>query len=395
MLAFHALHPFTPRPDLPLTRLTRTHNLTHHISFSLLRRTTSTAKLVGIPKAAAAPENINFSGEKKPSVKINHNFLAVKPQAKNNRVKLAAIFGLWYFQNVIFYIYTKKALTFFPYPWLLASFQLLMSSLWMAALWATRLHRLPPVNREFFLALLGPAFFHAVGHISAMISFSKLTVSFTQVIKASEPVFSVIFSALHGHFYPIHIWLSVIPIVAGCSLAAATEVSLNAAGLWSALISNIGFVLRNIYSKQSFNEFKHVDGINLNGWICVASLFFVFPVAFVVEGSQWVQGYRAAIVRVGSPELFCAWVLLSGLFYHVCNQGLYQVWNEGSRVSFSVGDGMKRVVVFIVSVIVFGNAVRPLNALGSAMAIFGTFLYSQARAVGKKSEKKRGMRACW
>jgi hypothetical protein len=38
---------------------------------------------------------------------------------------------------------------------------------------------------------------------------------------------------------------------------------------------------------------------------------------------------------------------------------------------------------------VFRNQVRPLNSLGYAIAVFGTFLYSQATAA-KKSKKIKG-----
>ncbi|KAK8968500.1 hypothetical protein KSP40_PGU001098 [Platanthera guangdongensis] len=310
-----------------------------------------------------------------------------KSEKRRKTANLAAVFGLWYFQNVIFNIYNKKALNLFPYPWLLASFQLLVGSLWMAALWASKLQPFPRVNRKFFLALLSPALFHVVGHIAACISFSKVAVSFTHVIKSSEPVFSVVFSALHGQFYPIHVWLSVLPIVAGCSLATVTELSFNAAGLYGALISNVGFVLRNIYSKQSLYEFKHIDGLNLYGWISIVSLIYLFPVAVLIEGRHWVQGYRTAIAGVPSPASFYGWVLLSGVFYHLYNQSSYQALDEISPLTFSVGNTMKRVVVIIASVMAFRNPVRPLNALGSAMAIFGTFLYSQATAAGRSKTK--------
>ncbi|PRQ32326.1 putative sugar phosphate transporter domain-containing protein [Rosa chinensis] len=50
---------------------------------------------------------------------------------------------------------------------------------------------------------------------------------------------------------------------------------------------------------------------------------------------------------------------------------------------------MKRVVVIVSTVLVFRNPVRPLNALGSAVAIFGTFLYSQATAKKKKEAEKK------
>ncbi|EHA8588018.1 Xylulose 5-phosphate/phosphate translocator, chloroplastic [Cocos nucifera] len=308
-------------------------------------------------------------------------------KSKTNTLHLALVLGLWYFHNVIFNIFNKKVLNLFPYPWLLASFQLLVGSLWMGFLWASRLQPFPRVSKKFFAALLGPALFHAIGHVSACVSFSKVAVSFTHVIKASEPVFSVVLSALHGRFYPLHVWLSVLPIVAGCSLAAVTEVSFDAHGLWTALISNAGFVLRNIHSKHSLYDFSHVSGLNLYGWITIVSLLYLFPVAVVVEGSRWVGGVQRALAATPTPWTFYGWVLLSGVFYHLYNQTSYRALEKMSPSTFSVGNTMKRVVVIVAAVLVFGNPIRPLNALGSGIAILGTFLYSQVTAMGQKDNK--------
>jgi hypothetical protein len=38
---------------------------------------------------------------------------------------------------------------------------------------------------------------------------------------------------------------------------------------------------------------------------------------------------------------------------------------------------MKRISVIVSSIIIFHTPVRPVNALGAAIAILGTFLYSQ------------------
>ncbi|KAL4380724.1 hypothetical protein HN51_004049 [Arachis hypogaea] len=311
---------------------------------------------------------------------------SVAPKSKT--LKLALVFGLWYFQNIIFNIYNKKALNIFPFPWLLASFQLFVGSIWMLTLWALKLQPCPKISKPFIFALLGPALFHTIGHISACVSFSKVAVSFTHVIKSAEPVFSVIFCSVLGDRFPIQVWLSILPIVLGCSLAAVTEVSFNLQGLWGALISNVGFVLRNIYSKRSLQNFKEVDGLNLYGWITIVSLFYLFPVAVFIEGSQWIPGYYKAIEAIGKPSTFYIWVLLSGVFYHLYNQSSYQALDEISPLTFSVGNTMKRVVVIVSSVLVFRNPVRPLNGLGSAIAILGTFLYSQATA--KKPKKIEG-----
>ncbi|PPS03619.1 hypothetical protein GOBAR_AA17041 [Gossypium barbadense] len=291
--------------------------------------------------------------------------------------------------NIVFNIYNKKALNVFPFPWLLASFQLFAGSIWMLVLWSLKLQPCPKITKPFIIALLGPAFFHTIGHISACVSFSKVAVSFTHVIKSSEPVFSVVFSSFLGDTYPLKVWLSILPIVLGCSLAAITEVSFNFQGLWGALISNVGFVLRNIYSKRSLQNFKEVNGLNLYGWISIISLFYLFPVAVLVEGSQWVQGYQQAIQTVGKASTFYIWVLLSGIFYHLYNQSSYQALDEISPLTFSVGNTMKRIVVIVSTVLVFRNPVRPLNALGSGIAILGTFLYSQATAKKVSAPEKK------
>ncbi|CAL8992481.1 unnamed protein product, partial [Prunus brigantina] len=101
-----------------------------------------------------------------------------------------------------------------------------------------------------------------------------------------------------GNSYTLRVWLSILPIVFSCSLVAIDGVSFNSQGMWGALISNLGFVLRNIYSKCSFQNFKEVDGLNLYCWITILSLLYLFPVAIFV-GSQWVQGYHRAIATIG------------------------------------------------------------------------------------------------
>ncbi|KAL6008598.1 hypothetical protein ACLOJK_034112 [Asimina triloba] len=377
-------HPKSQIP-LPCSRITYyySNSIPNKLNSHLLSPHQPKSPILLPPPAAAAdadtPQDANPNADSSPSNNNNSN--------KTLQLRLALIFGLWYFQNIVFNIYNKKALNVFPFPWLLASFQLLAGSIWMLFLWSSKLQPCPPISKDFIFALLGPALFHTIGHISACVSFSKVAVSFTHVIKSSEPVFSVVFSSFLGDTYPLAVWLSVLPIVFGCSLAAVTEVSFNPQGLWGALISNVGFVLRNIYSKKSLQNFKQVNGLNLYGWISILSLIYLFPVAVFVEGSRWVAGYHRAIELVGKPSTFYLWVLLSGIFYHLYNQSSYQALDDISPLTFSVGNTMKRVVVIVSTVLVFRNPIRPLNALGSAIAVLGTFLYSQASA--KKSGSKK------
>lgn len=65
------------------------------------------------------------------------------------------------------------------------------------------------------------------------------------------------------------------------------------------------------------------------------------------------------------------------IFYHLYNQVSYMSLDQISPLTFSVGNTMKRVSVIVSSIIIFHTPVQPINALGAAIAILGTFLYSQ------------------
>lgn len=72
---------------------------------------------------------------------------------------------------------------------------------------------------------------HTIGHVAATVSMSKVAVSFTHIIKSGEPAFSVLVSRfLLGETFPPSVYLSLLPIIGGCALAAVTELNFNMTG---------------------------------------------------------------------------------------------------------------------------------------------------------------------
>lgn len=66
-----------------------------------------------------------------------------------------------------------------------------------------------------------------------------------------------------------YVWASLLPIVGGCSLSAMKEVSFSWGGFNNAMISNLGMVLRNIYSKKQLNDYKVrvvYEGVGVEGF---------------------------------------------------------------------------------------------------------------------------------
>ncbi|RVW99670.1 Glucose-6-phosphate/phosphate translocator 1, chloroplastic [Vitis vinifera] len=317
------------------------------------------------------------------------------------KVKIGLYFATWWALNVVFNIYNKKVLNAFPYPWLTSTLSLATGSLMMLISWATRIAETPKTDFAFWKTLFPWAWLekveekkvavaHTIGHVAATVSMSKVAVSFTHIIKSGEPAFSVLVSRfLLGESFPTSVYFSLIPIIGGCALAAVTELNFNMIGFMGAMISNLAFVFRNIFSKRGMKG-KSVSGMNYYACLSIMSLLILTPFAIAVEGPQmWAAGWQNAVSQIG-PHFVCEgakfpvfptqlWVAAQSVFYHLYNQVSYMSLDEISPLTFSIGNTMKRISVIVSSIIIFHTPVQPINALGAAIAILGTFLYSQAK----------------
>ncbi|KAG2310601.1 hypothetical protein Bca52824_022158 [Brassica carinata] len=294
------------------------------------------------------------------------------------KLKIGVYFATWWALNVVFNIYNKKVLNAYPYPWLTSTLSLAAGSLMMLISWAVGIVETPKTDFDFWKTLFPVAVAHTIGHVAATVSMSKVAVSFTHIIKSGEPAFSVLVSRfLLGETFPASVYLSLIPIIGGCALSALTELNFNMTGFMGAMISNLAFVFRNIFSKKGMKG-KSVSGMNYYACLSMLSLLILTPFAFAVEGPQmWADGWQKALSDIG-PQ-FVGWVAAQSVFYHLYNQVSYMSLDQISPLTFSVGNTMKRISVIVSSIIIFRTPVQPVNALGAAIAILGTFLYSQAK----------------
>ncbi|KAK4752478.1 hypothetical protein SAY87_021276 [Trapa incisa] len=296
----------------------------------------------------------------------------------SKRVKIGIYFATWWALNVVFNIYNKKVLNAYPYPWLTSTLSLATGSLIMLISWSLRIAEAPKTDFDFWKTLFPVAVAHTIGHVAATVSMSKVAVSFTHIIKSGEPAFSVLVSRfLLGETFPVGVYFSLLPIIGGCALAAVTELNFNMTGFMGAMISNLAFVFRNIFSKKGMKG-KSVSGMNYYACLSMFSLLILTPFAIAVEGPQmWAAGFQKALSEIG-PQIVW-WMAAQSVFYHLYNQVSYMSLDEISPLTFSIGNTMKRISVIVSSIIIFHTPVQPVNALGAAIAILGTFLYSQAK----------------
>ena len=72
-------------------------------------------------------------------------------------------------------------------------------------------------------------------------------------------------------------------------------------GFMGAMISNLAFVFRNIFSKRGMKgKSSSVGGMNYYACLSMMSLVILTPFAIAVEGPQlWAAGWDTAVAQIG------------------------------------------------------------------------------------------------
>ncbi|KAJ7968611.1 Triose phosphate/phosphate translocator, chloroplastic [Quillaja saponaria] len=298
-------------------------------------------------------------------------------------------FFMWYFLNVIFNILNKKIYNYFPYPYFVSVVHLGVGVVYCLVSWAVGLPKRAPIDSNLLKLLIPVAVCHALGHVSSNVSFAAVAVSFTHTIKALEPFFNAAASQfILGQSIPIGLWLSLAPVVLGVAMASLTELSFNWTGFISAMISNISFTYRSIYSKKAMTD---MDSTNIYAYISIIALIVCIPPALIVEGPQLIKhGFNDAITKVGLVK-FVSDLFWVGMFYHLYNQLATNTLERVAPLTHAVGNVLKRVFVIGFSIVVFGNKISTQTGIGTSIAIAGVAIYSYIKA--KLEEEKRQLKA--
>lgn len=125
-----------------------------------------------------------------------------------------------------------------------------------------------------------------------------------------------------------------------------------------------------------------LDNINLFNIMTIMSFLILAPITILVEGVQ----VTPAVIQ-SLPEGMVTKAIIASVAFHSYQQISYLVLQRVSPVTHSIGNCIKRVVVIVASVIAFNIPVSRQNALGTALALFGVFLYSQAKRAENAKEK--------
>lgn len=163
----------------------------------------------------------------------------------------------------------------------------------------------------------------------------------------------------------------------GVSLASAAELSFNWVGFISAMVSNLTFGFRAVWSKKAMSDIKNLGSTAVYAYTTLISVFICAPGVFIFEGPQLAAGMEKAISVLGAQQFYLKLGAV-GLLYHLYNQFAFNTLGRVSPVSHGVCNVVKRVCIIGSSVVFFGNKLTTQTQFGTVIALIGTYLYTEA-----------------
>jgi len=309
------------------------------------------------------------------------------PMSWIQTLKIGLCFATWFSLNVMYNLTNKRCQNVFPMPWTMTVVSLAVGIPYVLFMWATGLRPAPKMNMEGFKKIFPIGFFHAVGHASAVIALGAGAVSFAQIVKAGEPVFTCLLSYLVlGQVFPAAVYATLIPIIGGVAIASLKELSFTWRALAGAMMSNVAFASRAVYSKAQMDKpvGENLGAANLYGVLTIIAFILSMPFFMYYELPGFGAAWSAAVAKKG--EL---WMLrqlfLDGFYFYAYNEVAFFTLSQVNPITHAIGNTIKRVAIIGVTVLVFRNPVSQQSLVGSVIAILGAMLYSIVKA---KTSKK-------
>ncbi|NXF42575.1 S35E2 protein, partial [Oceanites oceanicus] len=171
--------------------------------------------------------------------------------------------------------------------------------------------------------------------------------------------------------------LSLIPVMGGLALCTATEISFNILGFSAALSTNIMDCLQNVFSKKLLSGDKYrFSAPELQFYTSAAAVVMLIP-AWIFFMDVPVIGKSGRSFSYNQDVVVL--LLIDGVLFHLQSVTAYALMGKISPVTFSVASTVKHALSIWLSIIVFGNKITSLSAIGTVLVTIGVLLYNKAK----------------
>jgi solute carrier family 35 protein E1 len=304
------------------------------------------------------------------------------PFLSKQRLELIGNLSLWYLISAFYNIYNKKALNILKLPYFIATIQMLAGCLIFIPLWLLNIREFPfkDVNElvDTVYSLKNVILFNTLTHMSGVIALGSGAVSFTQVVKASEPAFTALISAIFQNSYlNSKAYYSLLMVIIGVAISSANELTFSWYCLGAGIIANIFASFRGVYSKTALCGDEKCQMIlsaeNFYAVITFFSCFLLVPLMFIMEYNpiMTLAKSSSALDREG-----LYYTLASGILFYLYNEVSFKVLDKVHPVTHALANTFKRVVIILSSIWFFKTPLTIGGSIGSVLAVVGVTLYS-------------------
>jgi solute carrier family 35, member E2 len=231
-----------------------------------------------------------------------------------------------------------------------------------------------------------------------LLSLSHVALSFTETIKATAPLFTVVFAfLLLGERHNTRVILSLVPVMVGLVLCSETELSFDMVGFIAAMLNNLIDCLANVFSKKLLNNdvmtpahlqfYTSVVAATLQIPVILSMYYGIGPdntVDIYRNGDQGGLVHNASLPKLlriipkhrDPSDLLRPSMAINGVFFHMQSVTSYFVMSLVSPVTQSVFNTAKRSLLIFLSILYFGNQVTVLNGFGMGIILAGVALFN-------------------
>lgn len=312
-----------------------------------------------------------------------------------SNVKLVGLVVAWYAGNTLYNVYNKKATNMIHAHWFVACAQLVVGIVWSTVMWGTGMRKAPNLTAEDIAACVPIGLCACLAHAGSVLAMGVGAVSFAQIVKACEPVFAAVIGIILPpmDIKPTLAYAMLIPIVGGVGLACIKEgkgVDINYTAFMWASMANLAAAIKgkkggSVTKALKGDKSKNMDSANVYAVMNIISFLFTVPMVVIAEMSTLQEEWDKAADEHGAQALIMN-IVLSGFFFYIYNEFAFAFTANVGAVTSSVLNTAKRVIIIVVSSIVFVEPMQRNTVIGSAIAICGTFAYSLA---SKKATPKK------
>ncbi|KAL0230569.1 hypothetical protein PCE1_004126 [Barthelona sp. PCE] len=213
-------------------------------------------------------------------------------------------------------------------------------------------------------------------------SLAQISVSLTQTIRATTPVFAVVMSffILKKNMNP-RAKPALVILIVGMIIACYGEMNANGWGMFFAIFGVILSALKAVMAHKFLAGEYKLHPIDLVSRMGLYSLVWLFPYSLITESKK-------VLVLSATENAGLAWrmIFTSGVIAFFLNISNFIVNQQTSPVTLTVCGNLKQLLTIILSVFIFQNVITWVNGFGILITLVGAGIYSYYEVNRKLTE---------